>query len=134
MTTTKYQIIIESDDNTTTAKMVVNGKEIKTATAKRNPADKANWHIGAQTAFDRLWQKQPKPEKPAKQKVRKVRRNAKVGEWVEIENAWGMEDEVYKNGDILQVKKVYSKGNVRLSCGGKYALSSEYVVLEDYQP
>lgn len=59
----RYQITIESDGETTTAKMVVNGKEVKQATAKRNPADKPNWHIGAQTAFDRLWQKQPKPEK-----------------------------------------------------------------------
>lgn len=59
---TKYQIIIESDGDTTTAKMVVNGKEIKTATAKRNPADKPNWHIGAQTTFDRLWQKKEKPK------------------------------------------------------------------------
>lgn len=58
---TNYQIIIESDGDTTTAKMVVNGKEVKTATAKRNPADKPNWHIGAQTAFDRLWQKKEKP-------------------------------------------------------------------------
>lgn len=55
-------IVITSDGDTTTAKMLVNGKEVKTATAKRNPADKANWHIGAQTAFDRLWKKQEKPE------------------------------------------------------------------------
>lgn len=61
----RYQITIDCDGNTTTAKMLVNGKEVKTATAKRNPNDKANWRIGAQTAFDHLWQKQPKPEKPA---------------------------------------------------------------------
>lgn len=55
-----YQIIIDCDGDTTTAKMIVNGKEVKTATAKRNPADKANWRIGAQTAFDRLWQRKEK--------------------------------------------------------------------------
>lgn len=59
----KYRITIESDGDTTTAKMIVNGKEVKTTTAKRNPADKANWRIGAQTAFDRMWAKQEKPEK-----------------------------------------------------------------------
>lgn len=68
----RYQIVIESDGDTTTAKMVVNGKEVKTATAKRNPADKANWRTGAQVAFDRLWQKQEKPKKPAEKDGFKV--------------------------------------------------------------
>lgn len=57
-----YRITIECDGDTTTAKMVINGKTVKTATAKRNPDDKANWRIGAQTAFDRLWAKQEKQE------------------------------------------------------------------------
>ena len=68
----RYQIVIESDGDTTTAKMVVNGKEVKQATAKRNPADKANWRTGAQVAFDRLWAKQPKPKKPAEKDGFKV--------------------------------------------------------------
>lgn len=58
-----YRITIDCDGDTTTAKMIVNGKTVKTATAKRNPADKANWRIGAQTAFDRLWKKQEKKRK-----------------------------------------------------------------------
>lgn len=130
----KYQIIIESDGNTTTAKMVVNGKEVKTATAKRNPADKANWRTGAQVAFDRLWQKQEKPKKPTKAVVREVKRNAKVDEWVRIVNATNLWDEAYKNDDILQVERAYSDGATYLSCGGVYALPYEYVVLEGYQP
>lgn len=210
---TKYQIIIDSDGDITTAKMVVNGKEVKTATAKRNPIDKANWHIGAQVAFDRLWQKKEKPEKPAekekdgfkvgdrvvcvgfqhdcygkhghivtilndttglvpfgvefdkpvcgghdcggaaksgcgrwfyvrelsheqptKQKVREVKRCAKVGEWVKIVDAASSGNEAYKNGDILRVKKAYFDGSAYLSCGGIYACPFEYVVLEGYQP
>lgn len=210
----KYQIIIESDGNTTTAKMVVDGKEVKAATAKRNPVDKANWHIGAQTAFDRLWAKQEKPEKekeyggfkvgdrvvinapnrgnahtahdkhgtivslenkgiiknmiaveldepvyghdcrgqtkpgcgcyayaeklrheqPVKPEVREVKRIAKVGEWVKIVDAASSGNEVYKNGDILRVKKAYFDGSAYLSCGGIYACPFEYVVLEGYQP
>ena len=58
----RYQIIIDCDGNTTTARMIVNGKEVKAAQAKRNPADKFNWKMGAQLAFDRLFgepKKQP---------------------------------------------------------------------------
>lgn len=93
----KYQIIIESDGDTTTAKMVVNGKEVKTATAKRNPADKANWHIGAQTAFDRLWAKQPKPEKSAE----KEKDGFKIGDRVVCV---GFQHDCYgKHGHIVTI-------------------------------
>lgn len=208
----KYRITIESDGDTTTAKMLVNGKEVKTTTAKRNPADKANWRIGAQTAFDRLWKRQEKPEKersfrgfkvgdrvvidckngnamlahgkhgrivdfsfldgkdyvwlelddhvyshdsngrakpgygclvlfeqltheqPTKQKVREVKRHAKVGEWVKIVNKGGWKGECYKQGEILRVVQEKSSLSVFLSCGGCSALDNEYVVLEGYQP
>lgn len=53
----RYQILIESDGDTTTAKMIVNGKEVKSAKAKRNPDDKPNWRIGAEMAFGRLFGK-----------------------------------------------------------------------------
>jgi hypothetical protein len=53
----RYQILIESDGDTTTAKMIVNGKEVKSARAKRNPDDKPNWRIGAEMAFGRLFSK-----------------------------------------------------------------------------
>lgn len=53
----RYQILIESDGDTTTAKMNVNGKEVKSAKAKRNPDDKPNWRIGAEMAFGRLFSK-----------------------------------------------------------------------------
>lgn len=56
---TKYQIIIDSDGDTTTAKMVVNGEKIATATAKHNPVDKTDWEFWAKGVFDRLWTKQP---------------------------------------------------------------------------
>jgi len=208
----RRMIVITSDGDTTTAKMLVNGKEVKTTTAKRNPADKANWRIGAQTAFDRLWAKQEKPEKersfrgfkvgdrvvidckngnamlahgkhgrivgfsfvdekdwvwleldervyshdsegkakpgygcivlleqltheqPTKQKVREVNRPANVGEWVKIVNKHGWSQELYKQGDILQVTGLTSIGNAVLSCGGSCAFAYEYVVLEGYKP
>ena len=61
----RYQIIIDCDGDTTAAKMIVNGKEVKTARAKRNPADKFNWKLAADLAFGRLWgeKKAAKPEK-----------------------------------------------------------------------
>jgi len=70
-TTRAYQIIIDCDGDTTTAKMIVNGKEVKTAQAKRNPADKFNWKMGAQLAFDRLFgeKKDKKPKQPGVFKV-----------------------------------------------------------------
>lgn len=134
----RYQIIIECDGDTTTAKMIVNGKEVKQATAKRNPADKANWRIGAQVAFDRLWAKQEKPEilrheQPTKQKVREVYRKAKKDEWVRIVNKIHCTDCRYKNGDVLRVVR---EGDCLddLSCGGAGAHYVEYVVLEGYKP
>lgn len=57
----EYQIIITCWDDTTHADMFVNGHKVKETKAKRNPADKFNWKIGAQTAFKRLWEKKKKP-------------------------------------------------------------------------
>lgn len=58
-----YQIIITCWGDTTHADMFVNGHKVKGTKAKRNPADKFNFRIGAQTAFDRLWEKKKKPVK-----------------------------------------------------------------------
>ena len=44
----------------TTAKMIVDGKEVRVGTAKRNPADQFDFAVGARYAFDRLWEKQSK--------------------------------------------------------------------------
>lgn len=60
----RYQITIDCDGDTTTARMIINGKEVKTAKATRNPDDKFNWKLGAQLAFERLWgEKKPKNAK-----------------------------------------------------------------------
>ena len=131
----EYQIIITCWGDTTHADMFVNGHKVKETKAKRNPADKFNWRIGAQTAFNRLWEKK-KSKKPvnkyaqlfneklmecAKDEVekifrrfdrlppvvREVKRNAKPGEWVKIVEADGYPDETYKTGDVLKVKSMY---------------------------
>jgi len=57
----RYKIIIECDGDTTLARMMVDGHTVKRVAAKRNPADKFNFRIGAQTAFNRLWEKKKKP-------------------------------------------------------------------------
>lgn len=134
----RYQILIESDGDTTTAKMIVNGKEVKSAQAKRNPDDKPNWKIGAEMAFGRLFGKKTGVQPDIQ--VRRVRRQACEGEYIEIINAWGTLD-AYKNGDILKVLCQSGRGVMvlltipNLGCKmPKYIASDEYVVLEGYKP
>lgn len=55
-----YHIVIDCDGKTTTARMIINGKEIKSATARCNPADKFNFKVGAEVAFNRLFSREPK--------------------------------------------------------------------------
>ena len=52
-----YEIKICVNGNMTTAEMIVDGKTVKTAAAKRNPADKFNFKKGAELAFARLFAK-----------------------------------------------------------------------------
>lgn len=59
----RYRIVIECNGDTTTAEMQVNGRKVKQAQAKRNPADEFNWRIGAETAFARLFEKKTAPTK-----------------------------------------------------------------------
>lgn len=56
----RYEIKISVDGDLTTAEMIVDGKTVKTATAKRNPADKFNFKTGAELAFTRLFAKKTK--------------------------------------------------------------------------
>lgn len=102
-TAPRYRIIIDCDGDTTTAKMIVNGKEVKTATAKRNPADKANWRIGAQTAFDRLWQR----------KEKQVEQKQKSG---------------FKIGDRVVCKSTDERG--RVVCFGKNTYGKDIIGVE----
>lgn len=62
----RYKVVIECNDDFTTAKMYVDGQQVKGECAKRHPEDKFNWRIGAQTAFNRLWLKKEKPVKAQK--------------------------------------------------------------------
>lgn len=128
---TKYQITIDCDGDTTTARMIVNGKEVKTGKSTRNPDDKFNWKMGAQLAFDRLWGEKHKA------KVKEVKRHAKIGEYVKVVAAEHSHNENYKTNDIRRVKRyftfeegwVYLEGAENCACSPK-----EYVVLEGYKP
>ena len=104
-----------------------------------NPADKPNWHIGANLAFFRLWNAQKKPTKP---KVREVKRQAKAGEYIRLTKTTYSFDRV---GLILRVDKaegcayVLRKNHPTASTNvvpdflWAY-LPHAYVVLEGYQP
>lgn len=123
----KYRIVIESDGKTTTAVMEVNGEKVREAEARLHPADKFNWHTGAETAFGRLWSKKDK-----RPKVREVNRPAKAGEYIKITNAWMAHG--YKNGDVLKVTEFDSDKNGVLAEGTNIIYSEEYAVLEGYTP
>lgn len=132
---TSYQILIDCDGTTTTATMTINGREIKTAIARRNPADKFDWKKGAELAFERLWGSQRKAEK--RPEVREVKRWAKPGEYIKFSSVHG-DCERYKNGDILKVESVIEvcgeDGFAQIACCGVIATPDEYVVLEGYRP
>lgn len=92
----RYKIIIYCDGDITTARMIVNDKEVKTATAKRNPADKFSWKLAAALAFGRLWDEK-KDEQPKKQP-----RAFKVGDRVVcIESECSKEVIVGKHGRVI---------------------------------
>lgn len=135
---TSYQILIDCDGTTTTATMTINGREVKTAIARRNPADKFDWKKGAELAFERLWNSQRKAEK--KPEVREVKRYANPGEYIKIVNSFPGYEDTYHNGDIFQVTRCsyYSNGERDgwvIVKGINIAIyPKEYVVLEGYRP
>lgn len=132
---TSYQILIDCDGNTTTATMTINGKEIKGAVARRNPADKFDWKKGAELAFERLWNSPRKAEK--KPEVREVKRYANPGEYIKIVDAEDTYNENYHNGDILLVTEYYAgerNGWVNAKGASVVIDPDEYVVLEGYRP
>lgn len=132
---TSHQILIDCDGTTTTATMTINGREIKTAIARRNPADKFDWKKGAELAFDRLWDSHRKAEKQPK--VREVKRYANLGEYIKIVDAEVAYYENYHNGDILLVVEYYEgrpDGWVHAEGANVVINPDEYVVLEGYRP
>lgn len=67
----RYEITIRSDSKTTTAQMVVNGKTVKSARADCHPDDRFNFKVGAQLAFQRLFEKKKELKPGDKVRVRK---------------------------------------------------------------
>ena len=129
-----YQITITCDGTVTTATMVINGREIKTAIARRNQADKFDWKKGAVLAFDRLWDSQRKVE--TRPEVREVKRYANLGEYIKIVDAESYYGENYHNGDILMVVEYYEgkrDGWVMAKDANTVIDPDEYVVLEGYR-
>lgn len=130
-----YQILIDCDGTTTTATMTINGREIKTAVARRNPDDKFDWRKGAELAFERLWNSQRKAEK--KLKVREVKRWANPGEYIKIVNVFPGYKDAYHNGDIFRVTEYHHRirnGWVSVKGTSIAMHPKEYVVLEGCRP
>lgn len=98
--------------------------------AKCNPADEFDFRTGAKLAFNRLMGEDVKTDNG----VRKVKRKAKVGEYIKIVDAKPFLIP-YENGEILRVIGVKDSGcTVENSDKRLYAWHSEYVVLENYKP
>lgn len=132
---TSYQILIDCDGTTTTATMTINDREIKTAIARRNPADKFDWRKGAELAFERLWNSQRKAEK--KPEVREVKRFAKPGEYIKIVYICDGYEDCYHKGDIFLVTSRHQgtrDGWVTVNGTSIVMYPKEYVVLEGYRP
>lgn len=130
-----YQILIDCDGTTTTATMTINGREVKTAIARRNPADKFDWKKGAELAFERLWNSQRKAEK--KPEVREVKRFAKPGEYIKIVYVCDGYEDCYHKGDIFLVTRSHQwtrDGWVNVNGTSIVMYPKEYVVLEGYRP
>lgn len=131
---TSYQILIDCDGTTTTATMTINDREIKTAIARRNPADKFDWRKGAELAFERLWNSQRKAEK--KPEVREVKRFAKPGEYIKIVYICDGYEDCYHKGDIFLVTSRHQgtrDGWVNVNGTSIVMYPKEYVVLEGYR-
>lgn len=130
-----YQILIDCDGTTTTATMTINGREVKTAIARRNPADKFDWKKGAELAFERLWNSPKKlGEKP---EMREVKRFAKPGEYIKIVYVWDGYSNSYHKGDIFLVTRSCQgtlDGWVHVKGTNIAIYPKEYVVLEGYRP
>ena len=130
-----YQITIVCNGTTTTATMTINGREIKTAIARRNQEDNFDWKKGAVLAFERLWNGKKNAEK--KPEVREVKRYANPGEYIKIVDAESNTRENYHNGDILLVVEYYEgkrDGWVMAEGANVVIDPDEYVVLEGYRP
>ena len=130
-----YQITIVCDGTTTTATMTINGREIKTAIARRNPEDKFDWRKGAELAFDRLWNGKKKAEK--KPEVREVKRFARPGEYIKIVYVCDGCENYYHKGDIFLVTRSHPgtlNGRVNVKGISIAMHPTEYVVLEGYRP
>lgn len=126
----RYHIIIGCSDNkTTVAHLLVDGREVKRREARCNPADAFSLRKGAEMAFGRLWDKKVKEKKPA---VHEVKRQAKVGEWVKIVAPYCTQGS-YHLGDIIQAKFTYGNGIVGAKGISVSIVPSEYVVLEGYK-
>lgn len=136
---TKKSIHIYADGMTTKAVIKDNNKVVKSATAKCSPSDTYNFETGARIAFDRLCN--GLAESCKFPKIKEVKRNAKVGEYVKIVKSDENRFNDYKNGDVLLVVEA---DRVNGGPGGmrafyknerfKFAALHEYVVLENYKP
>lgn len=111
-------IHIHFDGNVTTADLVKGGKVVKTATAKRNPADFYSMSEGAKIAVDRLFLKK-KPDKAPK-----------VGDKYIIIGHSGGVSHYFQVGEIVRIATIESRSSYYVNEKGK----GQYASNEDVKP
>lgn len=111
-------IHIRFDGDVTTADLVKGGKVVKTATAKRNPADPYRMSEGAKIAVDRLFSKK-KPDKAPK-----------VGDKYVIIGHSGNIIHYFQVGEIVRVATIGTTSSYYVNKDGK----GQYVSAEDVKP
>lgn len=84
----RYRIVIECDGgDITNAEMIVNGKTVRKSNAKRNPEDRFDFKVGAEYAFNRLFEKEEKEKKPAFKigDIVRIRKDLRVNDFESLE-------------------------------------------------
>ena len=127
---------IYQQGDTTTAILKDGKQTIKTEMVKRYFKDTDNFDIAVSKVLKKMG---IVTENLKSNKVKEVKRRAKVGEWVKVVKADSFWRNEYKNGDILQIVE-RSAGDLMSAHAfykdspSKFLFDEEYVVLENYKP
>ena len=141
--------VIDTESQPTIVEHLVKGNKVivklsngKVGVADCSPEDEFDICEGLKLAIDRAYGRVPgfkKSDKKDEQRIKKVKRHAKRGEYIKIVKPYCSMD-LYSKGSILQVEygNGYLGGKDCIQCKFTHGLYSikdtEYVVLENYKP
>jgi len=110
---------------------------IKSAKAICNPSDVFDYDKGLELSVKRLfgWEEVTKPTVPTAKEVVVVKRPAKVGEWIKVEES-DFKENKYIVGGIYKVLYIEDDGRPIITEDNDVfgVVTEKYIVLENYQP